>query len=278
MKKIILKITAFVLIAILVFPSHSFAARKKKSTPKGVSARAAILSDSTNVKRLYGKNVHNKVLPASTVKVMTAIMVMEKLSLDQVITVSSRATGAQPSKIYVRAGEKYRVRDLLYAILLNSANDAAIVLAEAVAGSEWKFVQMMNQRAKEIGAKNTKFSNASGLPSPKVSQYTTAYDMYMIFRHALKFDFFKQAIRQPYKQITTLGGRKISLKSHNKILFKKDWHKKVYGKTGYTRAAQSCFVGTIQKGEATLIIAVFGCSRRWDDIRLLLRKYGGIVL
>ncbi len=277
MKKFFLKVISVVLILALAAPSFSFAARKK-SSPRGVSAKAAILSDSTNVKRLYGKNVHNKILPASTVKVMTAIMVLEKLPLDKVITVGSRPPGAPPSKINVRAGERYRVIDLLYAILLNSANDAAMVLAEAVAGSEYKFVQMMNQRAKEIGAKHTKFSNASGLPSSKIPQYTTAYDMYMIFRHALKFEFFKKAIRQPYKQITSLDGRKISLKSHNKIFFKKDWRQKVYGKTGYTRAAQSCFVGTIQKGEATLIIAVFGCSRRWDDIRLIFRKYGGVAL
>ena len=83
---------------------------------------------------------------------MTALLVLEKLSLNDYVTVSKRATYPQPTKIYVKPGEQYKVKDLLYAILLKSANDASVVLAEAVAGSEWKFVKMMNRRAKKLGA------------------------------------------------------------------------------------------------------------------------------
>jgi D-alanyl-D-alanine carboxypeptidase (penicillin-binding protein 5/6) len=236
-----------------------------------------IFSDSTKARRLFGKNVHEKVLPASTTKVLTALLVLEKLSLDDVITVSSRAIHAQPSKIHVRPGERYKVRELLYAILLNSANDATIVLAEAVAGSEAKFVQMMNQRAKQLGAKHTKFANSNGLPTKRGYQYTTAYDMYLIFRQALKHDFFREAIKRRYKTIHSESGRKIGLKSHNKILFN-NWNKKIYGKTGYTRAAQACFVGAIEHEGSTLIIGVFGCSDRWGDIKRVVTKYGGVKL
>ena len=241
-----------------------------------VTCKSVIFSDSTKVKRLYGKGVHDRVLPASTTKVMTALIVLERLKLDQYVTVSSRAIKADPTKLYFKPGEQYKVRDLLYAILIKSANDASIVLAEAVAGSEKKFVQMMNTRAKKLGAKHTKFANSNGLPT-KATQYTTAYDMYLIFRKALKNSFFKRTIKYKYKKITSKGGREISLKTHNKILFK-DWKQKIYGKTGYTRAAKACFVGTIQKGKSTLIIGVFGCPRRWDDIKHVVSRYGGISL
>lgn len=241
-----------------------------------ISAKGAIFSNSTKVVRYYGKGVHNKVLPASTVKVMTALLVLEKLSLNATVTASKRASLAQPSKIYVKPGEKFIVRDLLYSILLKSANDGAIVLAEAVAGSEWEFVQMMNKRAKQLGCKHTRFANANGLPT-KEKQYTTPYDMYLIFRAALKHPFFKATIKKKYKTIKSLSGRTIKLKSHNKILFF-DWKRKFYGKTGYTRAAKACFVGYLTKGDDICIIAVFGCTRRWDDIKYIASHYGGISL
>lgn len=250
---------------------------KKTSNKYKVTCKSVIFSDSTKVKRLYGKGVHNRVLPASTTKVMTALLVMEKLPLDKYITVGKSATYAEPTKLYLKPGEKYKVRDLLHAIIIKSANDASIVLAEAVAGSETKFVQMMNRRAKQIGAKHTKFANSNGLPSKKRDQYTTAYDMYLIFRKALRHRFFRDVIKMKYKTIYSKAGRKISLKSHNKILFK-DWNRKIYGKTGYTHAAGACFVGTLQKGDSTLIIAVFKCPKRWDDIKHIVSYYGGIRL
>lgn len=241
-----------------------------------VSARSAIFSNSTKVVRYYGKDVHKRVLPASTTKVMTALLVLEKLSLNDVVTVSHRATLPQPSKLFLKQGEKFRVKDLLYAILLKSANDASVVLAEAVAGSEAKFVRMMNDRAKQLGAKHTKFANSNGLPT-QAEQYTTAYDMYLIFRAALKHGFFRTAVRQKYKTITSLGGRTFKLKTHNKILFF-DWKNKLNGKTGYTRAAGACFVGYLEKNGDICIIAVFGCTRRWDDIKHIVSTYGGIPM
>lgn len=263
-------LTAFLLTA-LIFPGNSFAKGKHKVTCKSV-----IFSDSTKAERLYGKNVNGRVLPASTAKVMTALVVMERLGLNDYVTVSRTATAAQPTKLNLKPGERYAVRDLLYAILIKSANDASIVLAEAVAGSEWEFVNLMNAKAKKIGAKHTQFANSNGLPT-KATQYTTAYDMYLIFREALKYGFFREAIKYKSKTITAQDGRTIHLKNHNKILFT-DWKKKIYGKTGYTRAAKACFVGTVEKGKNTLIIAVFGCSRRWDDIKHVVTRYGGISL
>lgn len=263
-------------LALSVVPARPLPAAPRKGGGYRVSAQGAIFSNSTKVKRYYGKSVHKRVLPASTAKVMTALLVMERLPMNTVVTVSSRAAAAQPSKIYAQPGEKFRVRDLLYAILLRSANDASIALAEAVAGSEWEFVMLMNKRARQLGARHTRFANASGLPS-KAKQYTTAYDMYLIFRAALKHGFFKTAITKKYKTIHSLAGRKIRVKSHNKILFK-DWRTKIYGKTGYTRSAKACFVGYFMRGGDVCIIAVFGCSRRWSDIKHIVSKYGGVPM
>ncbi|VAX37848.1 D-alanyl-D-alanine carboxypeptidase [hydrothermal vent metagenome] len=271
-----IKIVAVPIFIFLVFPSLPVEA-KKRSKKRSVSCKSVIFSNSTKVKRLYGKGVHNRVLPASTTKVMTALLVLEKLPLDKYITVGKRPTYAQPTKIYVKPGEQYKVRDLLYAILLKSANDASIVLAEAVAGSEANFIKLMNKRAKQIGAKHTKFANSNGLPNKHVSQYTTAYDMYLIFRQALKHSFFKKAIKYKHLTIKSKTGRKIALKSHNKILFK-GWGRKIYGKTGYTRAAKACFIGTLEKGRDTLIVGVFGCTNRWGDIKHVVSRYGKIPL
>ena len=242
-----------------------------------VTCRSAIFSDSTKVVRLYGKSVHERVLPASTTKVMTALLAMEKLPLDKYVKVSKRSTYVEPSKLYLKEGERYKVKDLIHAILLNSSNDAAVVLAEAVAGSEKAFVKMMNQRAKKLGAQHTKFANSNGLPSNGQTQYTTAYDMYLIFRRALRHKFFKAVIKRKYKTIYSERGRKIFLKTHNKIL-SKGWKRNIYGKTGYTHAAKACFIGTLEKGQSTLIVGVFGCSKRWDDIKHIISKYGKISL
>lgn len=271
----VVNMTCLLVLVFVVSPSW---AAKKASKTTGISARSVIFSNSTKIKRLYGKDVDRKVSPASTVKVMTALLVLENLSLDRVVSVSKNATYPQPSKIHVRPGEEYSIESLLYAILLNSANDAAVVLAEAVAGSEDNFAVMMNQKARQLGCKNTKFVNPHGLPDPEL-QHTSAYDMYLIFREALKHPFFRKAIQTPRKTIYSQSGRQINLVSHNDILFSK-WKQKLYGKTGYTRSAKACFVGYMKKGDDDLIIAIFGCAsgKRWKEIKSIVSKYGGIAL
>ena len=276
------KRTALVLCLVLAVsalcPYPVDAGKKAKAKP-ALTCKNVIFSNSTKGKRLFGKDVERKVLPASTVKIMTALLVLERLPLDRYVTVGAAATNVQPTKLNLVPGERYKVGDLLYAILLKSANDASVVLAEAVAGSEEKFVDLMNQRARQLGARNTKFANSNGLPasSKDRAQYTTAYDMYLIFLKALKHSFFREAIKRKYKTIYSSAGREIALKSHNKILFS-GWKKEIYGKTGYTRAAGTCFVGTLNDSGNTLVIGVFGCNDRWGYIKKIVSKYGGVEL
>ncbi len=242
-----------------------------------LSAESALLSNLSRNQPLFSKNVNRRVHPASTTKVMTALLALEQLSLNSVVSVPLAAVNVQPSKIDLASGEQYKVSDLLYALLLNSANDASIVLAKAVSGSEPEFVKLMNDRARQLGAAHTRFANSNGLPSPRQRQYTTTYDMALIFKEALKHSFFRKIINAPYKTIYSQAGRKIPLKNHNKMLFTR-WGDHIYGKTGYTKAARACFIGYTMRGKDTLIIAVFGCSRRWEDIHYIMRRYGKTAL
>lgn len=274
------KRTALVLclvLAVSAFRPYPADARKKAKVKPPMTCKSVIFSNSTKGKRLFGKDVERKVLPASTVKIMTALLVLERLPLDRYVTVGAAAMNVQPTKLNLVPGERYTVGDLLYALLLKSANDASVVLAEAVAGSEEEFVDLMNQRARQLGANDTKFANSHGLPTKDRAQYTTAYDMYLIFLKALKHSFFREAIKRKYKTIYSSDGREITLKSHNKILFS-GWKKEIYGKTGYTRAAGTCFVGTLNDGGNTLVIGVFGCNDRWGYIKRIVSRYGGVEL
>jgi serine-type D-Ala-D-Ala carboxypeptidase (penicillin-binding protein 5/6) len=266
-----------VLIVILIFPEQGMAYRRiffKHRGPYHLTAHTAILWDPAHNQRYFDLGADRQIFPASTTKVLTAILVLENLPLDKLVTVNARAMQLPQTKLGLRAGETYRVRDLLYGLILKSANDAAVVLAEAVGGTEARFVDMMNARARQIGAWHSHFANPHGLPSTGV-QFTTAADMALIFNQALKNDFFRQAITLKYLVIYSREGHRFFLKSHNRSLFLR-WRRHVFGKTGYTREAQSCFVGYIPRGNDKLIIAVFGCRKRWTDMKFILERYGHI--
>jgi D-alanyl-D-alanine carboxypeptidase (penicillin-binding protein 5/6) len=266
-----------VLTVILISPDQGMAFRHFwHKGPYHVTANTALLWDPVTNQRYFDLGADREVFPASTTKVLTALLVLENLPLDKLVKVSQHATYVPQTKLGLRAGETYTVRDLLYGLILKSANDAAVALAEAVAGSEEKFVDMMNARAKQMGALHSHFANPHGLPSPG-PQYTTASDMALIFSQALKNDFFREAITFKYLVICSKEGHRCYLKSHNKTLFL-NWKQHVFGKTGFTFEAQSCFVGYVPRGDNTLIIAVYGCRKRWTDMKFILEHYGHINL
>jgi D-alanyl-D-alanine carboxypeptidase (penicillin-binding protein 5/6) len=278
MLKTVRIVLSAVLIAILACPQQGMAFRHiRYRGPYHLTANTAILWDPAKNERYFDLGADREVFPASTTKVLTAILVLENLPLDKYVTVSEHATQVPQTKLNLRPGESYRVRDLLYGLILKSANDAAVVLAEAVAGSEGKFVDMMNARARQLGAMHTHFANPHGLPSVG-PQFTTASDMALIFDQALKNPFFRDAVTYKYLVIRSKDGRECFLKSHNRSLFLR-WKQHVFGKTGYTIEAQSCFVGYIPRGnDNILIIAVYGCRKRWTDMKYIIERYGRINL
>jgi D-alanyl-D-alanine carboxypeptidase len=160
--------------------------------PAAVTARAAIIMDAATGDVLWERNASDPLPPASTTKVLTAIVALESGRLDESFRVSEDAADTAPSKINLRPGQRMRLRNLLYAVLLNSANDAASVVAEGLAGSEAAFAARMNARARELGATASHFVNPHGLTSP--GHVASARDLAVIFRHGLRNPLFREIL------------------------------------------------------------------------------------
>lgn len=165
-------------------------------------AEAGAIMDLSNQKVLYAKNIHEQLYPASLTKIMTALVALKYGNLDDTIIIDENALDIDPesSVCYLEYGDEFTLRQLLYGLLIASGNDAGNAIAYHVGGSIENFVQLMNQEAYELGATNTHFSNAHGLQDE--SHYTTAYDIYLIFNEALKYDVFQDAINQTSYTVT----------------------------------------------------------------------------
>lgn len=236
-----------------------------------LTAASAVLMGPWTKIALYSKNPDLKLSPASTTKIMTALVVLKRSHLKKKVIVSRRASSMEPSKVHIKEGEVYLTEDLLKALLLNSGNDASVALAESVAGSEGNFVDMMNKTAEAIGARNTNFMNSSGLPAE--GQYSTAHDLALIVREAMKDKRFVDIMKIKNTEIMELNGeRRIRLRNHNKALWK-DSSYLLLGKTGYTKKARHCFAGYIQRGRWRKVIVVMLKGRKlWSDLEVLAER------
>ena len=253
----------FMVVAYLLIPAVS--------SSKEVRSKAAVVMDASTGKILYARNPNLKLPPASTTKLITAIVVIENKDFSDVVRISKRASKVAPSKAGFKAGDKVTIETLLYAALMKSANDAAVALAEAVSGSEAKFVRLMNKKAIEIGMKNTKFKNPHGLPAS--GQYTTAYDLSKIMSYALNYPKLKEIIGTRVAKVLTENGDSIFLKNTNKLL----WYDNdlVGGKTGYTRRAKHCLVCAAERDSNTIVVTVLGSPSRnnlWKESETLIDK------
>ena len=236
-----------------------------------ITANSAVLMNGWNKKVLYSKNQHVKLAPASTTKIMTALVVLKKFSLNRKVIVSRRAACMPPSKVDIKRGEEYSTEDMLKALLLNSGNDASVALAESVAGAEKEFTYIMNDMAKKLGCRNTHFKTSNGLPAK--GQYSTAYDMALIVREAIKDKRFLNILGMKEAVMIELNtGRRIKLRNHNKSLWK-DTPYSVLGKTGYTINARQCFAGYIRYDKKhNLIVVMLKGKKLWPDLKELAEK------
>ena len=215
---------------------------------------------------LYERNGYEKMYPASTTKILSAILVLENCDLDEIATVSSTALKAVPATYTtsnIQVGEKLRVEDLLYTMLIPSANDAANVLAEHVAGSISGFADLMNEKAQEIGCKNSHFMNPSGVHDE--NHYTTAYDLSLIAKYAMNIEMFRKIVTTttytlPSTEAYPKEDRTFTLS--NSLLnpnFKNYYYEYATGiKTGYTNPAKDCLVASAKKDDVEFIIVVLG--------------------
>ncbi len=236
-----------------------------------IKSRAALTIDASTGEILFSKNSNWRLPAASTTKLMTAIVAIENENLTSVVTISKKASRAARSKAGFKEGDQVTIEGLLYAALLGSANDAAVALAEAIAGSEQRFVPLMNEKALSIGAEDTKFINATGLPGP--GQYTTALDLSKILSYALRLSKLREIIGTPEAKITTEKGKVFYLSSTDKLLWSDE--KIIGGKTGYTRKAGHCFVCAAQGDTKTILVAILGSPSRknlWTETEKLVSR------
>ena len=235
-------------------------------TPQ-VQARAAILIDAETGQVLYAKNAHKPLPPASLTKIMTAVLVLEQCDLDAVVKASKRAVNTQASSMHLRVGEQVKVRDLLYALMLRSANDAAVALAEHAAGSVEAFAELMNEKAKSLGAKHTHFVNPHGLHDPR--HLSTAHDLALITRYAMQNETFRAIVKTPY-YIVERSMNQDDLWMVNKAKFLQEYPDAEGVKTGYTNPAGYCFAGSAQREGRRLITAVLNSPQRVADTIALM--------
>jgi D-alanyl-D-alanine carboxypeptidase (penicillin-binding protein 5/6) len=234
-----------------------------------IKSRAALTIDAATGEVLFSKNSTTRLPPASTTKLMTAIVAIENGNFSKVVTISKKASQAMASRVGFKEGDQVTIEGLLYAALLESANDAAVAIAEAIAGSEPRFVPLMNEKALSIGARDTKFINATGLPGN--GQYTTALDLSKILSYALRFPKLREIMGTPVAIITTDAGRVFYLRSTDRLLWSDE--KIIGGKTGFTLNAGHCFVCAAQGETRTILVAVLGSPSRkslWTDTEKLI--------
>ena len=256
----------FVLLVAVLFFARIGLSRQSTS----LTAKSAIVMDAQSGIVLFKKNPNLRLPAASTVKVLTAVMAADNLDFESRLNISKRAAGIAPSKAYLSEKKSYKVKDLLLCILMSSANDAGVALAEAMAETEFRFSLLMNRKAKSWGAKNSFFLNATGLPEYRKRQYSTAYDLALFMRKCIEYPALTQMMRKKYANISGSDGKVIKLRNHNKFLWRTT--NDLIGKTGYTRGARHCFLGLFSKGNKKLIVAIQGSRKPWNDLEYLIGK------
>ncbi len=262
MKRSGIYLLGVVLLLAAVQPAFSFS-----PPPQVVSAKACFVMDDKDAV-LYARNPSAKLPPASTVKLVTAMVALDRLAPEALVTVGRTAAATRSIKPRLKPDDELTVSALLHLALMKSINGAAVALAEKTAGSEDAFVALMNRKANELGACDTHFITASGLP--KGNQYTTARDLAIIMKRALTYPLIREILGKKEWQVTTTAGRELYLENSDDML----WYRStmVGGKTGFTNSARHCFVGAMDTEKGIIYTAVLGAasrSRLWESAQTL---------
>ena len=242
----------------------SFASAEKIST----SAHSAVLYLPETHSFLYAKNADTRMAMASTTKIMTALIVLENSNLDDIVTIPQQAVGTEGSSAYLKVGEKLTIEEMLYALLLQSANDVAVSLAYHIGGDIEGFAELMNSRAESLGLVDTHFSNPHGLDDKE--HYTTARELSIIAAEAMKNDIFRQIVSTKKKSFVT-EERSRTYINHNKLLALYD--DCIGVKTGFTKKSGRCLVSAAERDGLTFISVTLNAPNDWSDHTDLL-NYG----
>ena len=227
------------------------------------SARCAIVVDATDGRALYVKNADEKRPIASTTKILTAITVIENTEdLERVVTVPDEAVGVEGSSIYLRKGERMKIVDLLYGLMLRSGNDSAEALAILTSGSVGRFVSLMNKTARRAGAADSHFANPHGLPCE--DHYSTARDLALISAYAMRNEEFRTIVSSGSYTFTEEGGtERRTFVNKNKILSMLEGGNGL--KTGYTKEAGRCLVASAERDGREIICVVLDCGPMFEE-------------
>lgn len=253
---------------------------RAQEEPEGLYARSAVLMDADTGRVLFEKNGDEALPMASTTKIMTLLVTLENADLEGTVTISSYAASMPDVQLNIREGERYRLKDLCYSLMLESHNDSAVAIAEHVGGSVEGFASMMNQKARDLGCYHTYFITPNGLDAQ--DEYgvhsTTARDLARIMRFCMENETFLSITREPFWSFTDLDGTR-SFTVNNKNAFLNMMEGALTGKTGFTNDAGYCYVGALEREGKRLIVALLACgwpnnrTWKWSDTRTLM-TYG----
>ncbi|MDR3590037.1 MAG: D-alanyl-D-alanine carboxypeptidase [Negativicutes bacterium] len=238
--------------------------------PPAIGAEAAVVMVANTRRVLFGQNPNSIMYPASTTKMMTLLLALERGNLDSVVTVSSHAAACEESSLGLRPGDQITLRELLFGMMIVSGNDAAEAVAEHIAGSVPAFVKLMNDRVDKLGLKNTHFSNPHGLPDP-TNHYSTAYDLAQIAATGMQNPMFAKIVSTADYTVRFINRGPMQVSTTNKLLRSYPGANGI--KTGYTEAAGDCLVAGAKRQDIQLIAVVLNDDDRWTDVPKLL-DYG----
>lgn len=264
------KVVCVVLSIVLMFSFSVVVSAEEESEPT-VSAEAFVLYCADNGQIIYSKNENKKMKPASTTKIMTSLIALEEAaSCNKKVTFTDEMV-AEGSSMYLKVGEKVTLSDLATGMMMSSGNDAANATAMTVSGSNEKFAERMNERAKQIGMENTHFVTPSGLDDE--NHYSTAYDMALLMTYALENEDFAKLTSQKSTTVDFIepASKKVTYSNHNRLLSLYEYC--IGGKTGYTMAAGRCLVSAAKKDDLTLICVTLNDRNDWND-HTALYNYG----
>ncbi|MEG1009262.1 MAG: D-alanyl-D-alanine carboxypeptidase family protein, partial [Clostridia bacterium] len=231
-----------------------------------ISAGSSVVIDANSDTILYNKNMNKKIYPASTTKILTAIIAIEKLNLDDTITVRKEELELVPedsSIMYLQEGEVISVRDLLYGLMLKSGNDAANVLAYEVSGNLTDFVSLMNEKAKELHCTNTHFTNAHGFHDD--NHYSTSIDMANILKYCIKNEIFKEITQTKKYKIEKTNKLPARYLTNTNNLVKNNYEFKIGGKTGFTNEAGNVLVSYAVKDDVEVVLTLYDGTKKMSD-------------
>ena len=262
--------STYLLLFVVFFMYFFFQSNAEAAETPNISAKAAILMDETSGRILFAKDAHKRLPQASLTKIMTALLVIEHGDLDKQVVVSKHAAETGESSIWLEEGEVLSRRELLYSLMLASANDAAVALSESVAGSEELFVRQMNNRVRELNLSNTHFANPHGLDAE--NHYSSAFDLASLAREGLKNPLFGKVVSTKEMGIPWPGHPwERCFPNRNKVITRYQGARGV--KTGFTNKAGCCLVGAAQRGDLKLISVVLNSADIYSDTEKLL-DYG----